>query len=445
MLFSNDKIQFPPLPYNDNLKCLLSAPPNDPQCRVLFLIHETNPPEDDDDDEDENSDNDDDKNDDIDTNDADNENSVITDNEDSDDDDTNEDYPNDDDTDANDDDTDNENPDDDDDIDSNDDDIDNVNLNNDDADSNDDDTDNENPNDDDTDSNDDDIDNENLDDVANIENLNDDIVANNDNPDDNNDENAPSPALYLCKPGYDQEFHKQDLKSIIGDNRFSVWTPPYDYFSEYLDMPCFANYLIQSEDEVELLYVHMLFHGREFEDVYKIIVFRFDFVNKVWEEAKSIGETAIFLGPLSLYFRLGNTEYISIAYFQDRVTLVLVKAYGRKAGLEKSTSQPTPTAVFSSTNGADTPFADITHFRSLIGALQYLAITRPDIQFAVNRVAQCMHQPSEHDYHCLKRILRYIFGTLGRSLLIRPGDLELRGFSDSDWVNDKNDRKSASG
>uniref|UniRef100_A0A3Q7GKK2 Reverse transcriptase Ty1/copia-type domain-containing protein n=1 Tax=Solanum lycopersicum TaxID=4081 RepID=A0A3Q7GKK2_SOLLC len=102
-------------------------------------------------------------------------------------------------------------------------------------------------------------------------------------------------------------------------------------------------------------------------------------------------------------------------------------------------------AVSSSTNGADTPFADITHFRSLIGALQYLAITRPDIQFAVNRVAQRMHQPSEHDYHCLKRILMYIFGTLGRGLLIRPGDLELRGFLDSDWANDKNDRKSTSG
>uniref|UniRef100_A0A3Q7G7C6 Reverse transcriptase Ty1/copia-type domain-containing protein n=1 Tax=Solanum lycopersicum TaxID=4081 RepID=A0A3Q7G7C6_SOLLC len=102
-------------------------------------------------------------------------------------------------------------------------------------------------------------------------------------------------------------------------------------------------------------------------------------------------------------------------------------------------------AVFSSTNGADTPFADITHFRSLIGALQYLAITRPDIQFAVNRVVQRMHQPSEHDYHCLKRILRYIFGTLGHGLLIRPGDLELRGLSYSDWANDKNDRKSTSG
>ena len=117
----------------------------------------------------------------------------------------------------------------------------------------------------------------------------------------------------------------------------------------------------------------------------------------------------------------------------------------QKAGLEKCTSQPTPMAVSSSSNGADTPFADITHFRSLIGDLQYLTITRLDIQFAVNRVAQCMHQPSEHDYHCLKRILKYIFGTLGRGLLIRPRDLELRGFSDSDWANDKNDRKSTSG
>uniref|UniRef100_A0A3Q7IV06 Reverse transcriptase Ty1/copia-type domain-containing protein n=1 Tax=Solanum lycopersicum TaxID=4081 RepID=A0A3Q7IV06_SOLLC len=90
-------------------------------------------------------------------------------------------------------------------------------------------------------------------------------------------------------------------------------------------------------------------------------------------------------------------------------------------------------AVSSPTNGANNPFADITHFRSLIGALQYLAITRPDIQFAVNRVAQCMHQPS------------LLFGTLGRGLLIRPGDLELRGFSDSNWANDKNDRKSTSG
>ncbi|XP_069155761.1 uncharacterized mitochondrial protein AtMg00810-like [Solanum lycopersicum] len=91
----------------------------------------------------------------------------------------------------------------------------------------------------------------------------------------------------------------------------------------------------------------------------------------------------------------------------------------QKAGLEKCTSQPTPMEVSSSTNGADTPFANITRFRNLIAALQYLAITRPDIQ--------------------------YIFSTLGRGLLIRHGDLKIRGFSDSDWANDKNDRKSTLG
>ncbi|WMV08533.1 hypothetical protein MTR67_001918, partial [Solanum verrucosum] len=202
-----------------------------------------------------------------------------------------------------------------------------------DTDPSDDDANNDNANDDDdTDSNVDDIDNENFDDVANDDNPNDDDVANNNNLD-----------VYLCKPSYDEEFHKQDLISIIGDNHFLGWTifmgnfyiltwhtdillrldvddssgtisatpmtnqPPYIYFTEYLDMPRFENYLIQSEDdnkdEVELLYVYILFYGRELENVNKIIVLQFDFVNKVWEEVKSIGENAIFLGP----FRGGTT------------------------------------------------------------------------------------------------------------------------------------------
>ncbi|KAH0724458.1 hypothetical protein KY285_000284 [Solanum tuberosum] len=184
------------------------------------------------------------------------------------------------------------------------------------------------PDDDNTDSNDDDIDNDNPDDDA---------VANNDNLDDDDDENTPPPALYLCKPGYDQEFHKQDLKSIIGVDLFLGWTvfkgdfyvltwqtpqillrldvddssgtisatpmtnqPPYDHFTELLDMPYSRSYLFQSsshddEKDIELLYVPILLYGRTHVDVYKITVFRFDFVKAVWEEVKSIGETAIFL------------------------------------------------------------------------------------------------------------------------------------------------------
>ena len=83
----------------------------------------------------------------------------------------------------------------------------------------------------------------------------------------------------------------------------------------------------------------------------------------------------------------------------------------QKDGLEKRTRQPTPMAISSSTNGADTPFADITHFRSLIEALQYLAITRLDIQVSVNRDAQRKHIPIYH-----KKI--HAFHTLNKSLEI---------------------------
>jgi hypothetical protein len=41
-----------------------------------------------------------------------------------------------------------------------------------------------------------------------------------------------------------------------------------------------------------------------------------------------------------------------------------------------------------------TSLPDPTHFRSMVGALQYATFTRPDIQFAVNQVCQFMHSPS---------------------------------------------------
>jgi hypothetical protein len=42
----------------------------------------------------------------------------------------------------------------------------------------------------------------------------------------------------------------------------------------------------------------------------------------------------------------------------------------------------------------DHPFSDPTRFRQIVGALQYLTFTRPDICFVVNRVCQYMHAPT---------------------------------------------------
>jgi hypothetical protein len=66
------------------------------------------------------------------------------------------------------------------------------------------------------------------------------------------------------------------------------------------------------------------------------------------------------------------------------------------------------------------PVADPTDFRSLAGALQYLTFTRPDIAYAVQQICLHMHDPREPHLAALKRILRYVRGTLHLGLLLRP-------------------------
>ncbi|GKD50046.1 ribonuclease H-like domain-containing protein [Tanacetum coccineum] len=67
-----------------------------------------------------------------------------------------------------------------------------------------------------------------------------------------------------------------------------------------------------------------------------------------------------------------------------------------------------------STDGA--PISDSTLYRSLAGALQYLTFTRPDISYAVQQVYLFMHDPREPHLSALKRILRYVCGTLSYGL-----------------------------
>lgn len=80
-------------------------------------------------------------------------------------------------------------------------------------------------------------------------------------------------------------------------------------------------------------------------------------------------------------------------------------------------------------------FVDPTFYRSLVGALQYLTITRPDLSHAVNLVCQYMHKPSASHYQAVKRILHYLKGTMDHGLqFLSQSTLDLYAFSDADWV-----------
>lgn len=59
---------------------------------------------------------------------------------------------------------------------------------------------------------------------------------------------------------------------------------------------------------------------------------------------------------------------------------------------------------------------DSTKYSSLVGALQYLTLTRPDICFAVNKVCQYLHAPTTVHWSAVKRILRYVRGTMNLGL-----------------------------
>lgn len=81
-------------------------------------------------------------------------------------------------------------------------------------------------------------------------------------------------------------------------------------------------------------------------------------------------------------------------------------------------------------------------YRSIVGALQYVTITRPDIAFSVNKVRQYMQTPLDTHWKAVKRILRYSSGILYYGLdLIRSLDLNITGFSNSNWASDSDDRR----
>lgn len=95
-----------------------------------------------------------------------------------------------------------------------------------------------------------------------------------------------------------------------------------------------------------------------------------------------------------------------------------------------------------------TPLSSIeaTRYRSVVGALQYLTLTRPDISYSVNKVCQFLHSPTEAHWTAVKRILRYLQGTSSYGLLLRRSpSVMLSAFSDADWAGCPDDRRSTGG
>ena len=149
------------------------------------------------------------------------------------------------------------------------------------------------------------------------------------------------------------------------------------------------------------------------------------------------------MGPLHHFLgvsvqRRGDSLFLSQRHYMLEIL--------ERAGMSNCKASSTPVDTHSKLPADGATVSDPSQYRSLAGALQYLTFTRPDIAYVVQQVCLYMHDPREPHLSALKRILRYLQGTLDLRLhLHRTSPADLTVYTDADWAGCPDTRKSTSG
>ncbi|XP_035845798.1 uncharacterized mitochondrial protein AtMg00810-like [Helianthus annuus] len=162
------------------------------------------------------------------------------------------------------------------------------------------------------------------------------------------------------------------------------------------------------------------------------------FITRLHKEfsVKDLGILGYFLGLEVAYSATG--VYLSQAKYAHDILA--------RAGLLDSKPVDTPLSTTDTFHSKGDSFHDPTLYRSLVGALQYLTITRPDLSYAVNQASQHLQSPTVSHFQSVKRILRYVKGTIAFGLCFsKPTTTKLVGYSDADWARCIETRRSTYG
>ncbi|GKA49431.1 ribonuclease H-like domain-containing protein [Tanacetum coccineum] len=165
--------------------------------------------------------------------------------------------------------------------------------------------------------------------------------------------------------------------------------------------------------------------------------------------------SADYIGSLNNEFDM--TDLGALNYFlgisADRTPICLFlsqKKYAlqlfERAHMVTCNPSRTPVDTKSKLGPEGAPVQDPTLYRNLAGGLQYLTFTRPDLSYAVQQICLYMHDPREPHLAALKRILRYVQGTLDLGLhLYASSTTSLVGYTDADLAGCPSTRRSTSG
>ncbi|GJY59361.1 retrovirus-related pol polyprotein from transposon TNT 1-94 [Tanacetum coccineum] len=153
-------------------------------------------------------------------------------------------------------------------------------------------------------------------------------------------------------------------------------------------------------------------------------------------EMSMMGEMTFFLG-LQV-----NQSPCGIFINQSKYVLEILKKYGMESCDPVGTPMEIKDKLDLDQHGSP---VDATKYRSMIGALMYLTSSRPDIVHATCLCARYQAKPTEKYLKEVKRIFRYLWGTVNTGLwYTKDSGFKLTGFLDADYAGCKDTFKSTS-
>ncbi|XP_054817787.1 uncharacterized mitochondrial protein AtMg00810-like [Prosopis cineraria] len=243
-------------------------------------------------------------------------------------------------------------------------------------------------------------------------------------------------------PGYQ---HPKDKVCCLRRALYGLKQAPCAWFAKFSNTMNQLNFSCSPHDSA--LFVRSTAHG------IVLLLLYIDDITITGNDNTGVHELKMYLGQQFEMKDLSRLNYflgIEVHHRSDGISLSQVKyatdliSRAHLSDEEVETTPIEPNVHYTSIDGTllDNP----THYRQLVGSLIYLAITRPDIAYAVHVISQFMSEPHTTYYVAVLRIIQYIRGTLYHGLhFFASSSLTLRAYSDADWGGDHDDRRSTTG
>jgi len=250
-----------------------------------------------------------------------------------------------------------------------------------------------------------------------------------------------SETVYCAQPaGFEDTAHPHHV-CRLNKSLYGLKQAPHAWYSR------FAAYLL-SLGFTEAKSDTSLFVFRRGDDMIYLLLY----VDDIVLTASSVGLLQRTVTSLQSEFAmkdLGELHHFLGMHVQHRGTGMFLSQRQymvdllERAGMAECKPCTTPVDINPKLLADGPPVQNPSNYRSLAGALQWLTFTRPDLAYAVQLVCLFMQDPREPHLAALKRILRYVRGTLHLGLLLQPSrSFDLMVYSDADWAGYPDTRRS---